>query len=72
MIEINVGGEGMETLSFKFNKNQKFKKMMQRYGERHNVNFNEMYFIYEGIKLKQNQTPLQLEMKNGDEITAVL
>lgn len=52
MIEINVAGEGMETLSFKFKRGQKFKKMMQRFSERHNVNFNEMYFIYEGIKLK--------------------
>ena len=51
-IEISVSGEGMETLSFKLNKTQSFKKLMKRYAQRHNIKHNEMYFIYEGIKLK--------------------
>ncbi|KAH7546779.1 hypothetical protein FEM48_Zijuj01G0237500 [Ziziphus jujuba var. spinosa] len=48
------------------------KKLMNAYCDRQSVEFNSIAFLFDGRRLRAEQTPDELEMEDGDEIDAML
>lgn len=61
----------MEQVTFKCKPNVQFRKLMTNFCERNNIKLNSVSFLYEGNKIKYNQTPEQLEVQDGEIITAI-
>lgn len=45
---------------------------MNAYCDRQSVDFNSIAFLFDGRRLRAEQTPDELEMEDGDEIDAML
>ena len=48
------------------------RKLMTAYCDRQSVELNSIAFLFDGCQLRGEQPPDELEMKDGDEIDAVL
>lgn len=68
-ILIKVSSQTFEEIEFTISKKKEFKKLFQRYCERNNINLKEVQFVYAGKKINENQTPEDIDIEYGDEIT---
>ncbi|KAM7270257.1 hypothetical protein ACFE04_029471 [Oxalis oulophora] len=63
--------DGNEVL-FKVKRNSQLKILMNKYCDRQSVLINAIAFLYDGRRLRGEETPDELEMEDGDEIDAML
>ncbi|KAK8260438.1 hypothetical protein V6Z11_D13G121100 [Gossypium hirsutum] len=66
--KLNDGNE----VFFRFKRSTQLKKLMNAYCDRQSVDFNSIAFLFNGRRLRGEQTPTELEMVDGDEIDAML
>ena len=45
---------------------------MEAYCQRQSLSSQNVRFLFDGERLRENQTPLELSMENGDEIDVVI
>uniref|UniRef100_A0A3Q7HFJ5 Small ubiquitin-related modifier n=1 Tax=Solanum lycopersicum TaxID=4081 RepID=A0A3Q7HFJ5_SOLLC len=64
-------GDGNEVF-FRIKRSTQLKKLMNAYCDRQSVDFNSIAFLFDGRRLRAEQTPDELEMEDGDEIDAML
>ncbi|KAL5178013.1 Small ubiquitin-related modifier 2 [Glycine soja] len=57
---------------FRIKRSTQLKKLMNAYCDRQSVDFNSIAFLFDGRRLRAEQTPDELEMEDGDEIDAML
>ncbi|MFQ6636228.1 hypothetical protein Gotur_012455 [Gossypium turneri] len=57
---------------FRIKRSTQLKKLMNAYCDRQSVDFNSIVFLFNGRRLRGEQTPNELEMEDGDEIDAML
>ncbi|KAJ1397469.1 Ubiquitin-like domain superfamily [Sesbania bispinosa] len=65
------GQDGLETFC-RIKRSTQLRKLMIAYCEQKSVDFNAIVFLFDGRRLRPEQTPDQLEMQDGDEIDAML
>ncbi|GMP53871.1 hypothetical protein CsSME_00019206 [Camellia sinensis var. sinensis] len=56
----------------KIKRSTQLKKLMNAYCDRQSVEMNSIAFLFDGRRLRGEQTPDELEMEDGDEIDAML
>ncbi|KAL5705262.1 hypothetical protein ACHQM5_023590 [Ranunculus cassubicifolius] len=56
----------------KMRKTTKLKKLMATYSDHLQMDFGEISFVFDGRRIKDDQTPNDLEMEEGDIIDAML
>ncbi|MCO5546831.1 hypothetical protein L7F22_000268 [Adiantum nelumboides] len=64
-------GDGNEVF-FRIKRSTQLRKLMNAYCERQSVDPNSIAFLFDGRRLRAEQTPAELEMEEGDEIDAML
>ncbi|MQM18684.1 hypothetical protein Taro_051676 [Colocasia esculenta] len=64
-------GDGNEVF-FRIKRSTQLRKLMNAYCDRQSVDFNSIAFLFDGRRLRGEQTPDELEMEDGDEIDAML
>ncbi|RVW97375.1 Small ubiquitin-related modifier 1 [Vitis vinifera] len=57
---------------FRIKRSTQLKKLMNAYCDRQSVDLNSIAFLFDGRRLRGEQTPDELEMEDGDEIDAML
>ncbi|KAL4192673.1 hypothetical protein AMTRI_Chr06g195430 [Amborella trichopoda] len=57
---------------FRIKRSTQLRKLMTAYCDRQSVDFNSIAFLFDGRRLRGEQTPDELEMEDGDEIDAML
>ncbi|KAG6748699.1 hypothetical protein POTOM_048632 [Populus tomentosa] len=57
---------------FRIKRSTQLKKLMNAYCDRQSVEFNSIAFLFDGRRLRGEQTPDELDMEDGDEIDAML
>lgn len=57
---------------FRIKRSTQLKKLMNAYCDRQSVELNSIAFLFDGRRLRAEQTPDELEMEDGDEIDAML
>ncbi|KAF9588474.1 hypothetical protein IFM89_010500 [Coptis chinensis] len=57
---------------FRIKRSTQLRKLMTAYCDRQSVEFNSIAFLFDGRRLRGEQTPDELEMEDGDEIDAML
>ncbi|KAF8364587.1 hypothetical protein HHK36_033442 [Tetracentron sinense] len=57
---------------FRIKRVTQLRKLMTAYCDRQSVEFNSIAFLFDGRRLRGEQTPDELEMEDGDEIDAML
>ncbi|KAE9446089.1 hypothetical protein C3L33_22080, partial [Rhododendron williamsianum] len=73
-----VGGRGLSCdeegneVFFRIKNNTQLKKLMTAYCERQSLDAKAIVFLFDGHRIKAEQTPEQLGMEDGDEIDAML
>ncbi|TYG62424.1 hypothetical protein ES288_D07G229600v1 [Gossypium darwinii] len=70
-INLKVKGQDDEVF-FRIKRSTQLKKLMNAYCDRQSVDFNSIAFLFDGRRLRGEQTPDELEMEDGDEIDAML
>ncbi|XP_061968340.1 small ubiquitin-related modifier 1-like [Populus nigra] len=57
---------------FRIKRSTQLKKLMNAYCDRQSVEINSIAFLFDGRRLRGEQTPDELDMEDGDEIDAML
>ncbi|KAL5998745.1 Small ubiquitin-related modifier 1 [Asimina triloba] len=57
---------------FRIKRSTQLRKLMNAYCDRQSVDINSIAFLFDGRRLRGEQTPDELEMEDGDEIDAML
>ncbi|XP_042519290.1 small ubiquitin-related modifier 1-like [Macadamia integrifolia] len=57
---------------FRIKRSTQLRKLMNAYCDRQSVEINSIAFLFDGRRLRGEQTPDELEMEDGDEIDAML
>ncbi|KAL8144243.1 hypothetical protein V2J09_017275 [Rumex salicifolius] len=57
---------------FRIKRSTQLKKLMNAYCDRQSADLNAIAFLFDGRRLRADQTPDELEMEDGDEIDAML
>lgn len=71
-INLKVKSQDGHEIHFRIKKTAGLKKLMTAYCERQSVDPNSIVFLFDGNRLRADQTPAELEMEDGDEIDAML
>ncbi|KAL9254323.1 Small ubiquitin-related modifier 2-like protein [Drosera capensis] len=71
-INLKVKGQDGNEVFFRIKRGTQLKKLMNAYCDRSSVEFNSIAFLFDGRRLRPDQTPDDLEMEDGDEIDAML
>ncbi|XP_057441691.1 small ubiquitin-related modifier 2-like [Lotus japonicus] len=71
-INLKVKGQDGNEVFFRIKRNTQLKKLMNAYCDRQSVELNSIAFLFDGRRLRAEQTPDELEMEDGDEIDAML
>nr|VDD55447.1 unnamed protein product [Brassica oleracea] len=57
---------------FRIKRSTQLKKLMNAYCDRQSVDMSSIAFLFDGRRLRAEQTPDELDMEDGDEIDAML
>ncbi|XP_055823363.1 small ubiquitin-related modifier 1 [Solanum dulcamara] len=71
-INLKVKSQDGNEVFFRIKRSTQLKKLMNAYCDRQSVDFNSIAFLFDGRRLRGEQTPDELEMEDGDEIDAML
>nr|XP_043622632.1 small ubiquitin-related modifier 2-like [Erigeron canadensis] len=71
-INLKVKGQDGNEVFFRIKRSTQLKKLMNAYCDRQSVELNSIAFLFDGRRLRAEQTPDELEMEEGDEIDAML
>ncbi|CAM8924847.1 unnamed protein product [Rhodiola kirilowii] len=71
-INLKVKGQDGNEVFFRIKRNTQLRKLMNAYCDRQSVELNSIAFLFDGRRLRGEQTPDELEMEDGDEIDAML
>ena len=71
-INIKVKAQDGTEIYFKIKKTTQLKKLMDAYCTRQGLANNQCRFIFDGERIKDDDTPEILEMENGDEIDVMV
>ena len=71
-INIKVKAQDGTEIFFKIKRSTQLKKLMDAYCQRQGLASNQCRFIFDGERLKDDDTPDGLEMENGDEIDVMV
>eukprot|EP00897_Mesotaenium_endlicherianum_P000635 jgi/Mesen1/10572/ME000085S09903 len=71
-INLKVKGQDGNEVFFRIKATATLQKLMKAYCERQSVDLASIAFLFDGRRLRPDQTPQDLEMEDGDEIDAML
>ncbi|KAH7834078.1 hypothetical protein Vadar_012535 [Vaccinium darrowii] len=71
-INLKVKSQEGNEVFFRIKHNTQLKKLMTAYCERQSLDAKAIVFLFDGHRIKAEQTPEQLGMEDGDEIDAML
>nr|CAA67923.1 ubiquitin-like protein [Arabidopsis thaliana] len=71
-INLKVKGQDGNEVFFRIKRSTQLKKLMNAYCDRQSVDMNSIAFLFDGRRLRAEQTPDELDMEDGDEIDAML
>ena len=71
-INIKVKAQDGTEIYFKIKRTTQLKKLMDAYCQRQGLANNQCRFIFDGERIKDDDTPESLEMENGDEIDVMV
>ncbi|XP_019707332.2 small ubiquitin-related modifier 1-like isoform X1 [Elaeis guineensis] len=67
-----VSNDGYDSVTVRVKRSIKMKDLMKAYNDRRSVGDNTFEFLLDGHRIQGEQTPDELEMKDGDEIDAMV
>ena len=62
----------LTTVFFKCKPDTKLEKLMRAFCQRQGVAMESVRFLFDGNRIRENQTPNELEMEDGDSIDVVV
>ncbi|KAL8137692.1 hypothetical protein V2J09_003693 [Rumex salicifolius] len=71
-INLKVKSQDGNEVFFRIKRCTQLKKLMNAYCDRQSADLNAIAFLFDGRRLRADQTPDELEMEDGDEIDAML
>jgi len=71
-INLKVKAQDGTEIYFKIKRSTQLKKLMEAYCNRQGLSMAQCRFIFDGDRVREDQTPESLEMDNGDEIDAMV
>jgi small ubiquitin-related modifier len=71
-LTLKVKSQDGNEVAFKVRRTAKFKKMMTIYCAKVGADIDAVRFLFDGARLRQEQTPAELEMEDEDEIDALV
>ncbi|KAM3127434.1 hypothetical protein pb186bvf_020467 [Paramecium bursaria] len=71
-LNLKVKSQDGEEVFFKIKKGTQFKKLMDAYCSRQNLQPQNVRFLFDGERILETQTPQEIGMDTGDEIDVVI
>lgn len=71
-ISLKVKGQDGNIVHFKIKRKTVLKKLMEAYCQRQSLQLDQIRFLFDGARLRDNQTPDELDMEDDDVIDAML
>ncbi|RHZ72473.1 hypothetical protein Glove_242g127 [Diversispora epigaea] len=71
-INLKVVGNDHNEMFFKIKRHTQLKKLMDAFCARQGKSLNSLRFLYDGERVRENQTPQELDMEDGDTIDVMV
>jgi len=71
-INLKVVGPANQEVHFRVKKTSALRKLMSAYCERQGQDVSALEFLFDGDRIRPEQTPEELEMEDGDSIDAMV
>jgi len=71
-INLKVKGQDGNIVHFKIKRKTQLKKLMEAYCARQSLQMEQIRFLFDGQRLREQQTPDELDMEDDDVIDAML
>ncbi|CAO3691042.1 unnamed protein product [Rhizopus stolonifer] len=71
-INLKVVGSDKNEVFFKIKRSTQLRKLMDAYCERQGKTPGSVRFLYDGLRVKDNNTPNELDMDDGDSIDVMV
>lgn len=71
-INLKVKSQDGNEVFFRIKRCTQLRKLMSAYCDRQSTDMNSIVFLFDGCRLRAEQTPDELAMEDGDEIDAML
>ncbi|KAL0886857.1 hypothetical protein Bca101_010840 [Brassica carinata] len=71
-ITIKVKSQDDVDVYFRIKRDVELRKMMEAFSHRVGKQMSAFVFLFDGIRIKPNQTPNELDLEEGDEIDALV
>jgi small ubiquitin-related modifier len=72
VLQIRVVSQDGSMIFFKCKQTTSFAKMFKAYGDRMGHSEDRIRFLFDGVRLKPEQTPAEFEMEDGDSIDVMM
>jgi len=71
-LNIRIRDQTGEETFFKVKKTTKLDKVFNAYSQRKGVNSNSLRFLFDGQRVRGDQTPADIDMDDGDQLDCML
>mmetsp|Transcript_28726 Transcript_28726/g.92489 ORF Transcript_28726/g.92489 Transcript_28726/m.92489 type:complete len:91 (+) Transcript_28726:94-366(+) len=71
-LNIRIRDQGGEETFFKVKKSTKLEKVFNAYSQRKGVNAQSLRFLFDGSRVRPEQTPQDIDMEDGDQLDCML
>ena len=71
-LTLECHSRALTTVFFKQKHDMKLQKLMRVFCQRQDVAMESVRFLFDGKRIRENQTPNELEMEDGDSIDVVV
>ncbi|KAK7256074.1 hypothetical protein RIF29_29508 [Crotalaria pallida] len=71
-INLKVKGQDDSETFFRIRTSAQLRKLMNAYCDRKSLDFNSIAFLFDGRRIRAEQTPDELDLEDGDEIDAMM
>lgn len=71
-LTLECHSRALTTVFFKCKPDTKLEKLMRAFCQRQGVAMESVRFLFDGNRIRENQTPNELEMEDGDSIDVVV
>mmetsp|Transcript_13915 Transcript_13915/g.30053 ORF Transcript_13915/g.30053 Transcript_13915/m.30053 type:complete len:98 (-) Transcript_13915:352-645(-) len=71
-ISIAVRDQAGTEVFFKVKPQTKFQKVFEAYCQKKAVDINSIRFVYDGVRISKDSSPVELGMEDGDVVDAVV
>ncbi|KAL0283210.1 UNVERIFIED_CONTAM: Small ubiquitin-related modifier 2 [Sesamum radiatum] len=72
LIALSIKSQDGDEVYYRFPRDKKLQHLFSSYCKQKKLNYDAIAFVYDGKRVKASNTPVEMEMEDGDSIDAMM